>query len=129
MQKLPQKFKLTKTKGKGRGEELGIPTINFTIPENLDLPYGVYAGWFYNNTQKYQAAIHFGPRPTFNEKDPSLEAYILSGNIEITQDSFMLEFVKLIRDEKTFHFNSESEMLARIAKDVEEIKKVLNTGF
>lgn len=32
-------------KGKGRGKELGFPTINLAVPENFNLKPGIYACW------------------------------------------------------------------------------------
>lgn len=120
------KFVVKKISGHGRGKELGIPTINMEIPNNLQLPYGVYAGWIVVKGKKYQSAIHFGPRPTFNETEPSLEAYILDGNIKNVPNVLELILIQFIRGVETFYFTSEKEMLTRIDQDIKEINTILS---
>ncbi len=119
---LPFTIKVKKIKGKGRGKALGIPTLNFSIPQELNLPFGVYAGRLKTNKQFYPAALHFGPRPVFSEKDISLEAYILNIFDEELKDA-ELEFVKFIREIK--NFADQKQMVERIKEDVKEIKNVL----
>lgn len=124
-----KKYKLTylvtRITGKGRGEKMGIPTINFALPHNLDLSFGVYAAWIIHEGKKYKSALHFGPRPTFNETDASLEAYILDGDIPINNDTFQIQFVARIRDASTFLFKNQKDMLERIYKDIYEVQTVL----
>ena len=114
---------VTVVKGKGRGKKMGIPTLNFAIPKTLKLPHGVYAGWLIAGKYKYQAAIHFSPRPQFNETDPSLEAYLLQNAIIPQNTELQLTFSAFIRNVQKFP--SVSEMLKRIAVDVKEINKIL----
>ena len=114
---------VTVVKGKGRGKKMGIPTLNFAIPKTLKLPHGVYAGWLIAGKNKYQAAIHFGPRPQFDETDPSLEAYLLQNETVSQNAQLQLAFIAFIRQIQ--RFSSVSEMLKRIAVDVKEINKIL----
>ena len=111
-------------KGKGRGKNLGIPTINAKIPDPFPYKHGIYAGWIYNDTKKYPAAIHFGPRPVFDESDVSLEAHILETIPESINDSIMIELLHFIRDIKTF--SDPAKMVAEIARDVRKITKLLD---
>jgi len=120
-----QTIKVQRVSGKGRGKNLGIPTLNFVVPTNLKLPYGIYAGWLTTAEKKYQTAIHFGPRPTFNEIEPSLEAYILEGFIENVPKDLELEFVQRIRDIHTFNFETPELMINQINHDIKEVKKTL----
>lgn len=119
------RIQVRKIEGQGRGTTIGIPTINFEIPSDLLLPYGVYAGWLISQNKKYASAIHYGPKPTFAETAPSLEAYILTGLIKDLSDSLSLEMVQQIRNSNSFHFSSQKELLAQIQKDIGDIKKVL----
>lgn len=123
MDELPITISVQRTSGKGRGRQLGIPTFNFMIPTTLKLPYGIYAGYLMNEEKKYKAAIHFGPRPQFNEMDPSLEAYILEGHIENILIETEMEFVAFIRQINSF--STVDAMLQRIDIDINEIEKIL----
>lgn len=115
---------LKRVRGKGRGKEMGIPTINFEVPKDFNLPHGVYAGRLITPSKKYQAAIHFGPVPQFQESTPTLEAYILDGEVTDTSDLLDLEFVAFIRGIK--QFPNIPAMLTQIEEDVIKIKDILN---
>ncbi|MCD4761210.1 riboflavin kinase, partial [bacterium] len=60
--------------GAGRGKRIGFPTLNFVVPKRLEHSYGIYCGWVIVEGNKYKAAFHYGPIPTFAEKQQSLEA-------------------------------------------------------
>ena len=119
---LPLKIKVRVVKGKGRGKTLGFPTLNFTFPENLNIPHGVYAGKILFNDKSYPGAIHFGPRPVFGEKDNSLEAFILDSFSDTIVDA-QLELVKFIRDIK--NFPDQNKLIDQIKQDVRVIKEIL----
>lgn len=118
-----QIFEVFQVKGRGRGKKIGLPTFNFSIPKNLHLAYGVYAGWLYKNNKKFQAAIHFGPRPQFAESDPSLEAFILDELPKNNVVPLKLEFVEFIRIIKKFP--TINDMLTQIDQDILQIKEIL----
>lgn len=126
MDKLPAVFTVKPTKGKGRGKKLGIPTLNFFIPQSLTLPHGVYAGWLITEDKKYKSAIHFGPRPQFGETDPSLEAYLLDGVLNSIPTDTNLVFTRFIRQIRSF--STVKAMLAQIKQDVREITNYLSTS-
>jgi len=122
MQSLPLVLKVKAIKGKGRGKGLGIPTLNFAIPQELSITHGVYAGRLLIADRFYPAAIHFGPRPVFSEADISLEAYILNYFDENIKEC-KLEFVKFVREIR--NFRNPQDMVQQIELDVKEIKKIL----
>ncbi|KKQ01753.1 MAG: Riboflavin biosynthesis protein RibF [Candidatus Roizmanbacteria bacterium GW2011_GWA2_36_23] len=118
-----KKFFAPVIKGKGRGKKIGIPTINLAIPKGLDLKTGIYAVWVYISGKKYKGAMHYGPIPTFKEKQSSLEVYLLDVK-SITADSTVeLEIVEWIRKIKSF--SSVNDLTMQIKQDIETIRKVL----
>ncbi len=125
MDKLPVLISVTPTTGKGRGKKLGIPTFNFSIPRDLTLPHGVYAGWLITGDKRYQAAIHFGPRPQFTETDPSLETYLLDGVLNSKITDAQVVFTHFIRPIRSFP--SVNAMLLQIKQDVRKIGVCLST--
>lgn len=71
------RFTTNQIKGKGRGKLLGYPTINLEVPIGFDLADGIYAAWVTINGTKFRGALHWGPIPTFEETNKSLEVYVL----------------------------------------------------
>lgn len=88
--------------GKGRGKKIGVPTYNFTVPDNLAIKHGVYAGWLCVNDKLYPAAIHFGPRPTFFDQQITLQIHLITNNLPLSFKEAKIEFASFIRPIKTF---------------------------
>src|SRR5579859_4919715 len=100
------KFQSVYIKGKGRGKNLGFPTINLKIPPNFDLLDGIYAVWVTIGPTTYKGALHYGPIPVFKEVNKSLEVYLLNiheheaPNPE--EEPIEINVVKKIRDIRSF---------------------------
>lgn len=116
-----------KIKGKGRGKLLGYPTINLEIPSDFHEEEGIYASLVIINGKTYKGALHYGPVPTFHEKEKSLEVFLIKEN---TSDFFVsinqlieIEIIKRIRSIKKF--TSLKELSAQIQIDVKKIIAIL----
>ncbi len=58
-------------RGEQRGRDLGFPTANLEIPDELVAPLdGVYAGWLVDGDERHPAAISVGDNPTFVGRHP-----------------------------------------------------------
>ncbi len=112
----------TKT-GKGRGQGLGFPTLNLDLPGPLDQPQGVYAGYVTIGAARHPAAFHYGPIPTFNEAELSLEAYLLDVVLSERPESVSFELMEYIRPVR--RFSGPEELALQIAQDVREVRRVL----
>lgn len=120
-------FQTKHVKGIGRGKHLGFPTINLSIPEDIFLDDGIYAAWIDINGKPYKGALHFGPIPTFDEKEKMLEVYLL----DVTDDNFPntegaiieVDIVERLRDIK--RFLDPALLSEAIARDVENVNKIL----
>ncbi len=105
---------------------MGFPTVNMSIPKEADIEYGIYAGWIKVDSQRYMAAIHFGPVPTFSEKNVSLEAYLLDApeNFELIYGkTVFIEFISKIRD--IIFFSDTRSLVLQIQKDIEAVRNRL----
>lgn len=117
-------------KGKGRGKLLGFPTVNCVIPSGFTISHGIYAVLVAVDGVRLQGAAHFGPVPTFNQADPTLEIFFLDAHDDdlagIEHREFSVEFVSRLRDVQ--FFASQGDLIAQMTKDVEEVRKVLSSN-
>ncbi len=111
-------------KGRGRGKHLGYPTANIEVSSlKLLPPAGVYAVWVLINGKRFKGALNIGKRPTFEEKEISIEVHIFNFDKDIYGETLKIEFIKHIREEKKF--SSIEELKAQIEKDCQLINQIL----
>ncbi|HEY4526075.1 MAG TPA: EamA family transporter [Candidatus Paceibacterota bacterium] len=109
--------------GYGRGKQIGSPTLNLAIPENFPHHHGIYAGRVSWKSNSHPAAIHYGPVPTFNNNQPTLEAFVLDQNITDPPQELELELLNFLRPIQKYE--NTAELREQISKDVREAKKIL----
>ena len=103
--------------GKGRGQALGFPTANLAVESDVLVPYGVYAA---EATVKApdericRAVVHYGPRPTFDERSPSLEAHLIGFAGDVAQVRLrLLAFLRGVQE-----FAGPDSLKGQLARDV-----------
>jgi riboflavin kinase/FMN adenylyltransferase len=113
--------------GDRRGRELGFPTANVAVPEEICLPAaGIYAGTFTGaDGVERPAALSLGRRPTFYTDQPYLllEAYLLDFEGDLYGQRAAVGFVDRIRSEE--RFESVEALVAAMGRDVEAVRRVL----
>ena len=109
--------------GQGRGKFLGYPTLNLVIPDHFSYQPGIYAGWVWIQSHKYPGAFHFGPVPTFDQSQPTLEVFILNTTLENTPQTIEFELVEYLRE--IISFKTSKELSTQIAKDVSQVSSLL----
>jgi len=113
-------FKGRVIKGKGRGKEMGFPTIN--LAADKDVPTGVYICKATLNGRSYWGLLHSGPRPVFKEKDPSVEVFLFEfGGLVPREITVWVE--KRLRD--VMDFASPKKLVEQIEKDRKEALKYI----
>ena len=117
------KYSANVQSGKGRGKGLGFPTYNLVIPNELALAHGIYAAWVWLHGTRYGAAAHFGPVPTFDQAEVTLELYLLDYVDEPGVDALEFELVQFLRPVMTF--DTPEALSAQIADDVAKISHIL----
>ena len=117
----------TVVQGDRRGRELGFPTANVAIPEEICLPAaGIYAGTFTGaDGIERAAALSLGRRPTFYTDQPYLllEAYLIDFSGDLYGQPASVGFVERIRSEE--RFDSVDALVAAMNRDVEAVRRVL----
>jgi len=120
-------FQSRQVKGQGRGHQVGFPTINLIIPDDLVLDEGIYATWVVIDGNTYKGALHYGPVPTFGLKENTMEVHLIDVNDDTapaTEDKEIeIDVVEKLRDIKKFE-DTES-LVIQIADDVEKTKRIL----
>lgn len=113
--------------GDRRGRELGFPTANVAVPEEILLPGdGIYAGWYVRpDGQALPAAISLGRRPTFYTDQPHslLEAHVLDFAGDLYGEAARVRFVARLRGEQ--RFTSVDDLIVQIRRDVARAREVL----
>jgi riboflavin kinase / FMN adenylyltransferase len=118
--------------GDGRGgPELGFPTANLAVPDDIALPAdAVYAGHYRRaDGSLHQAAINVGRRPTFYEPgtaDVLVEAYLLHFDGDLYGEPAAVSFAHRLRGEQ--RFESVEALIKQMQADVEATERVLATA-
>ena len=119
----------TVVRGDGRGgPELGFPTANLRLPDDIALPAdGVYAGHYRREDGTvHRAAINVGRRPTFYEPGTApvlVEAYLLHFDGDLYGERARVSFARRLREEQ--RFDSVDDLIAQMRADVEATERVL----
>jgi riboflavin kinase/FMN adenylyltransferase len=121
--------------GRGKGRQIGFPTLNMEKPNQLVPAEGVYAGYVaitdtYKHTcdeeKKLPAVFSIGQARTFGDEHPLLiEAHLLKDiEFDPTGKYIAMDFIEHIR--KQHKFSSPDELAAQITKDCQTAAKILN---
>lgn len=91
-------------RGDRRGRELGFPTANLSVPDPTKLipRDGIYAVRAVVRGASHPSLLHLGPRPTFVEAAPTLEAHLLDWSGDLYGMHLQVEFVERLRDIQAF---------------------------
>lgn len=125
----PHEVRGTVEHGDNRGgAELGFPTANLTVADEIQLPAdGIYAG-FVERTDGtiHAAALSLGHRPTFYDRPgdrPLLECHLLQFEGTLYGEPLQVRFVERLRGEE--RFDSVDALIAQIQADVDRTRDLL----
>jgi riboflavin kinase/FMN adenylyltransferase len=120
--------------GRGKGRQLGFPTLNLKKPEQIVPTEGVYAGLaeigdseakVCSTKEKIPAAFSIGRAVTYDENQSLLiEAHLLTDNAEQFTGRWMaMDFANYIRPQRKFE--SLQALAAQIADDCAAARNIL----
>lgn len=119
----PPELEGTVVLGDQRGGTLGYPTANVSVPDELLVPaYGIYAG----SALGHRAAISIGVNPHYGGDERRIEPYLLDFEGDLYGRRLVVELWRRLREERAF--SSEEELVAQIARDVEETRAAERPG-
>ena len=109
--------------GDQRGGTLGYPTANLAVADELLVPaYGIYAG----SALGHRAAMSIGVNPHYGGAERRIEPYLLDFEGDLYGRRLVVELWQRLRDERAF--DSETELVAQIARDVEAARAAQRPG-
>jgi riboflavin kinase/FMN adenylyltransferase len=113
----PPELEGTVVAGDARGGTLGFPTANLRLEPQLLVPrFGIYAG----AAEGSRAAISIGTNPHYGGEERRIEAHLLDFDGNLYGRRLLLQLWTRLRDERAFP--SEEELIAQIARDVEDTR-------
>lgn len=115
--------------GDKRGRELGYPTANLLLDDDVAIPAdGVYAGWLVRaDGDRLPAAISIGTNPTFGGTTRRVEAYALDrDDLELYGENVGVEFADRLRD--TLTFDGVGPLVEQMGRDVEQARALTATA-
>ena len=111
--------------GDRRGAELGFPTANLEIVDQLMLPGdGIYATWAIIDGVRHLSATSIGVRPTFGLTERLVEVHVLDFDSDLYGQQMTVEFVSKLRDQETF--SNVETLVQQITQDVVDSRVALD---
>jgi len=121
--------------GRGKGRELGYPTLNMHKPDQILPCEGVYAGFVcvaetgdYTNlgSEQMPAVFSIGQARTFGDSHPLLiEAHVLERQLgDMSHKWISMDFVEHLRTQHKYV--SVDELVKQIAQDCDQAKQALS---
>lgn len=121
----PFQLVATVVHGEKRGRTISFPTTNLNLDELSDhvLPaQGVYAGYAdIEGCPRTTAAISIGIKPTFGEKQLTIEAHLLDFDQDVYGRMITLSFLRWVRDQMPF--GSVDTLKYQLERDVARIRQ------
>lgn len=118
--------------GDQRGRELGFPTANLNLGEEMAIPAdGVYAGWLTRldrpDAERLPAAISVGTNPTFDGEERRVESYVLDRtDLELYGVEIAVDFVARLRGQ--VRFDGIDALITQMDADVARTREVLGVA-
>ena len=113
--------------GDKRGREIGFPTANVAVSDEMLLPAdGIYAGHLVRaDGEVIPAAIYVGKRPTFYDDQPGslLEVHCLDWSGDLYGERVAVRFEKLLRGDE--RFDSVEALAAQLQIDCDQARRLL----
>ena len=113
----------TVARGRMQGTDLGFPTANVELPATAQRPAkGVYAGFAFDGSSAWPAAINVGIPPTFEGEEgvAELEANILGFSGDLYGSELCILFARFLRPQRAF--SSTEELVRTVKGNIEDVR-------
>lgn len=106
-------------KGKSRGKDLGFPTANMAVHQ--DIPEGIYLAKIKVGKMTFNGLTFVGRAITFGERKLQAESYLLDFSGNLYKKFVTVQLLKKIRDNKKF--SSSEELVKQMNNDLAVARK------
>lgn len=114
-------------RGAQRGRCLGYPTANVAVHQERVVPAnGIYATLARLGQECFPSVTSIGVRPTFDNGERSVEAYLIDYAGDLYGRDLVIEFVARLRPER--RFADVKDLVAQIERDVAASREALALG-
>ncbi|MCE9501483.1 MAG: bifunctional riboflavin kinase/FAD synthetase [Leptospira sp.] len=114
--------------GHKRGNTIGFPTANLSIPEELITPLpGVYQTVVTWKGKSFSSMSNIGSNPTFGNEAMSIETYILDFEENLYGEIIKVEFLRRLRDE--IKFSSVDDLISQLKQDEKDVRENLSKNL
>ena len=109
--------------GQELGRKLGFPTVNLLPDPSCRLRHGIYAVRVVAGTKIYDGVASYGRRPTFDNGQALLEAFLFDFSGDLYGETIEVLFIGWIRAEAKF--DSVAALIAQMQRDETRAKEIL----
>lgn len=113
-------------KGKGIGCNIGFPTANIPLPEQIVPKRGVYITLCSTGTECYPSLTNIGMTPSVSSRPLTIEVHIINQSMNIYNEDIEISFIKRLRDEKKF--DTVEDLQKAITADIETGRDYFRKG-
>ena len=118
---VPYRIRGRVIQGEQRGRTIGFPTANLAEIDVVLPRDGVYGGVAWVAGAPFDAAIHIGPNPTFDDdQNRKVEVHLLDYDDDIYGQLMMVDFVTFVRD--IARFNSAEQLSQQLNQDIAAVR-------
>jgi len=109
--------------GRSRGaSEVGFPTANLELIDELKPLSGVYAVMIHYQHKQYPGVANIGYSPTFSDQQYTLEIHLLDFSDDLYGQNIRVDFIERLRGEKKF--DSVAELSNQIKQDIQDARNI-----
>lgn len=102
-------------RGEQRGRNIGYPTLNLETAAQKLLPPGVFAVWVDTPAGRFNGMANVGPRPTFPDAAPALEAHLFDADVDLYTQLVTVHLLAHLRPPS--RFAGLAALQAQLARD------------
>lgn len=122
----PYRIRGSVEQGFQRGRLLGYPTLNVATAPGKMLPLGVFAVRVTTPHGRFGGMANIGPRPTFPEAPPALEAHLFDVDLDLYGAVVSVELIAWVRQQQ--RFDGLEALTAQLARDEAEARALLGAA-